>query len=402
MVLCRQVKCLRPLLWSVKLAARCYGYVHVPKKKPRHILGPGGAWRKCFVVRPTTETSDPFMKYQWLTKTSVVYDLPDSFPYTRQSEFLLEDFERRATEALVFKRPPKTLKGSEENEALFQSLLASAWLRGEEFPHLLHSNLTFTPNVECYWQRHGVNYICQPRPLFILHTAQPLDLFCKPSFDGGERCPPVRHQPYHMGFFEHSFDQITCSGGCRRLSIFPFTHTLFLHSRPSSTSSQTDALALMHLFAQSAGQTVQNGYRFDKHLHYPLSNQAIVTNGREFSFYCYQLNTLDLSSEDNSDEQDGGRHNVLWIGPSLKLYEKVNPGVGLKGFNPACGSLLLQFLFNNLLRQKPTESGFSLAKAEAKKILLRRKMRAKLKEEMKLNRRRKRENLARDEFTPSE
>ena len=343
------------------------------------------------MVRPTTETSDPLLKYQWLTKTTVVRDLPDSFAHSQQSEALLEDFKRRATEALAFKRPPKTLIMSEENEALFLSLLASAWVRGEEFPHLLHSNLTSAPKVECYWQRCGINYISQPCPLFVLHAAQPLELFCKLSFTGEEEYPPVQYEPYHMGFFEHSFDQITVSGGCKRLSPFPFAHTLFLHSRETNTSDQINALALMHLFAQSAGQTVQNGYPFNKHLHYPLASQAIVTNGKDFSFYCFQLNTLDLFSENSNDkhQSDQERRNVLWIGPTLKLYQKVDPGVGLIGFNPKCSGMFLQFLFNNHFRQKPSESGFSLAKAEKKNIILRRKMRDKLIQRMK-NRERKR------------
>ena len=382
---------LRPLPKAVFSNARWYGYVHVPKKKPRHVLGPGGAWRKCFVVHPTSETLDSLLKYQWLTKTATVGELPDSFSFKKVDETLLEDFERRAAEALAFQRPPKTRDRLEPHQALLQSLLASVWGCGENYPHLLQSHFLFEPKLECYWKRFGVNYITQPRPLFSLHTAQPLELFSSPQFTGDNSPPPIHYQPSHMGLFERSFDQIAVSGGCRRHSPFPFAHTLLLHSQQRNSLVQTDTLALTNLFAQTAGHTVQDGYPFNKHLHFPLSIQAVVSNGELFSFYCYQLNTLNLTPEDNKITRSSNtlddRMNILWIGPKMRLYKEINRGIGLVGFNPECASLLLQFFFNDRFREKPEQSGFTLVNTKKFHMLQRRRERKAMIAEKKLARR---------------
>lgn len=71
-------------------------------------------------------------------------------------------------------------------------------------------------------------------------------------------------------------------------------------------------------------------------------SQAVITDGRFFSFYCYQLNTLGLSVEMDANNP---RKNLLWGTESLPLYEGVKDGE-VVGLNDSVLKLLVQFLMN--------------------------------------------------------
>jgi small subunit ribosomal protein S30 len=56
---------------------------------------------------------------------------------------------------------------------------------------------------------------------------------------------------------------------------------------------------------------------------YPLVTQTVITNGKLWSFYVYQLNTTLLHGEHTSNNP---RHNLCWGTPELKLFETVEDG----------------------------------------------------------------------------
>lgn len=346
--------------YHASLHCRRYGYVHVPKKTTPHLLGHGSVWRSCYVVYPNTQAVDPFTKYQWLTKTVVIKGLPE-----RMSKVVVPDesevvanMKDHVTETLAYQvhDNPAKLHTVDLSTGLLQAAFSSVWQHGSRYNHLAHSNLTYNPNTECYWRRNGENYICHARPMYMLHTTNPLELFCDPGTAAQLPMPHTKYQPSFLGLFKHSFDQIDPFGGCKRQSPYSFAHTLFVEDKKSRTDDQTLAHGLMQLFAQAAGETVQNGYKLDSDLYFPLASQCVVTNGKRFTFLSYQLNTLDLS------EQGGTRSNFLWVGPSLELYDGIQRGKGLVGFNENCARLLAQFLLHKPLRAKPALSGFVLAR----------------------------------------
>lgn len=337
-----------PQRWPSALHCRHYGYIHVPKKKPPHILGPSEKWRKCFIVHPRTQALDPLTKYQWLTKTAVVQDLPDRL--TKQplaNNDTISGCVEHARETLMCQHRDE-LTSRDLSAGLLQSTLLGLWTRAHRHHHLVYSNLTFEPRVESYWRRSKDNFLCISHPLYILHTHKPLELFCEPEFQG-EGIPPLQYKPFHLGLFQRSVDQIQPFGGCKRYSPYSFTHTIFIADQDSRTREQLLAHLLMQLFSQAAAETVQNGYPLDQDLTYPLVTQGIATNGRQFTFACFQLNTLDLSHE------AAQRVNVFWAGPTLALYKGQN-------FNEECIGLILQLLLQAPLRQRPSLSGFTLPK----------------------------------------
>ena len=322
---------------------RRYGYVHVEKKKPPHILGPGWLWRKCNVVHPHTKINDPFTKYQWLTKSVAVQGLPEKIQSIElPDESIVDDFVERATEYLVFQdhnRPHYRIPELKIS-GLIQSTLASVWPLAGKFEHLSKSHLTFEPTIECYWRRDGHNFMCKTNPLYILHTSHGLSLFCDPDTPMGT-IPLLKFLPSSLGVFERSFNQITPFGGCRRHSPYPMSHTVFITYRSCQSVDQLLAHGLVQLFSQAAGEGVHKGFKLDEPVPFPLVNQGIVTDGQYFTFVAFQLNTLDFR-ENSSDT----RHNVFWAGPTLKLYDDVVAGEKMVGVDRECVETIVRFLLN--------------------------------------------------------
>lgn len=345
---------------SAALGCRNYGYVHVPKKTIPHLLGHGSQWRKCFVVHPHTQTVDPLSKYQWLTQSTVIEGLPDGVAAVPLPESLLPDVEKHVQETLAFQIRRDSFNQLRSGKALslLQVAMATLWPLAPYYHHLNESSITVDPKVECFWRMNGNNFLCRSNPLYILHTSVPLQLFSDPEFRGGSNVPSVQFQPFSLGLFEHSFDQIVPFGGCKLYSPFPFAHTTLMSDYKSRTREQLLACGLMQLFSQAVGRTVQYGYPLNEDLVHPLAMQGIITNGREFTFICYQLNTLALNL------MSSGRQNVLWAGPTYPLYGDVELGKGLQGFSEECVQLFLRFLLHKPTGKAPAASGFTLARRQ--------------------------------------
>lgn len=363
-----------------KLFCRHYGYVHVPKKVPPHLLGPGFVWRKCYEVYPYSEIDGVLEKYQFLTKTAIYNDLPKTLDqHVPVEEQLVQNLIERAEEFLVDRSEytASTMKKSEVSDGLLQSILAGVWQLGSQYPHIINSHLTRTPRVEMYWQRNSTNYICFPKPTNILFTASPLQLFVEEEQDVDMvpdiPVPETYFDPVtNIRLFQRSFDQIDISGGCKRQGPFPFAHTLFMFERSRNTTEQTHAHALMSMFCQTAAQTVQNGFKLDMDLVYPLSIQAILTDGKRFSFACYQLNTLDFRLNSNSSKQ-----NYIWLGPTLDLYRYISSNGEIMDVNRDIVKYICQFLLNTPLRKRPPHSGFMLDTLKKIELEKRRKLKKK-------------------------
>ena len=344
---------------SRRSQARNYGYVHRPKPRVPHLLGPSSVWRKCNLVIPTAVTLDPLIKYQWLTKSSVIQGLPSRITSCEVDDSSLKDMEERVAQTLAF----QTRLDFDDKEiagGLLQNMLLPIWKHTHVCDHLLNSSLAYQSKIECYWRRCGVNYITVRKPAYLFHTSKPLDLFTDASFAGNDSLPPVQYTPRSMNMFEHPFNQITVFSGFSRHSKFPFGHTVLYVDSRSISEEQVTAHALVTLFSQAAAQTVQDGHKLDEDLHYPLANQGIFTNGQLFSYFCYQLNTLDLRA-------DTGRWNAFYVGPVLKLFESVVPGEGVRGFNPECAKLFMQFILQKTTREPPEFDGFQLVEQERRK-----------------------------------
>ena len=323
---------------------RNYGYVHVPKKYTPHLLGFGSEWRKCFVVHPHTQASRPLESYLWLTGSVLEEGLPGSLPRVERGKDAIVWFEERLQAAIASegKMWLRGKKGVERVQRILSSALVGIWMSGEQ--HLQTCTLTHGPRVESFWRCDGNNLFCVSHPLFILHCNLPLELFSDPAAHLHTTLPSPNLKPRHLGLFEHSFDQITPFAGCHRYSPTSFTHTVFCTDLRAQSHDQLLAHGLLQLFCQMAAECVQNGYPFDQDLTYPLVTQGILASDNQLTFLAYQLNTLNLG-------QEGGRRNIMWVGPTLDL-------ISSDGVHRECVELFLQLIMHQPARKKPARSGF--------------------------------------------
>lgn len=75
---------------------------------------------------------------------------------------------------------------------------------------------------------------------------------------------------------------------------------------------------------------------------YPLVTQTIITNGKSWSFYVYQMNTMLLHSK---YIKENPKTNICWATEELQLYQDVNDGK-IVGFNEDVLKILVKFYAN--------------------------------------------------------
>lgn len=91
----------------------------------------------------------------------------------------------------------------------------------------------------------------------------------------------------------------------------------------------------------------------------PFVSQGVITDGKYFSFFCYQLNTLALTVQ---ADQNNPRKNICWGTQSKPLYETVEDNE-VKGFDDDVLLQIVHFLLN-----KPKEDRAQLLTNQEKEL----------------------------------
>lgn len=105
---------------------------------------------------------------------------------------------------------------------------------------------------------------------------------------------------------------------------------------------QDIAKAIFSNFSWTLGQAVQLGFSPLTELTFPLVSQSVNTDGRLWSFFAYQMNSCDLSSNDHTSRT---HQNLLWTHPTVQLYNKIEDGK-LTNFDPDCLRPLIKMYLN--------------------------------------------------------
>ena len=100
--------------------------------------------------------------------------------------------------------------------------------------------------------------------------------------------------------------------------------------------------AIQACFSWLLGQATHLGFSPLTELTFPLATQGAITDGQTWSYCAYQLNTVDLTS---NNPQENRHNNVLWLQPQdEKLFDKVEAGK-IVNFRPeALAPLLKMYL----------------------------------------------------------
>lgn len=117
-------------------------------------------------------------------------------------------------------------------------------------------------------------------------------------------------------------------------------------------ADELDALhaqAILASFAWLLGQACYQGFGVFTDPTYALATQAVVTDGRLWSFYAYQLNT----TQTHQDALNSGapKVNQCWGGAEQPLYDSVNADGTLTGWNDAVLLQLVQLYLNEPTRR---------------------------------------------------
>ena len=109
------------------------------------------------------------------------------------------------------------------------------------------------------------------------------------------------------------------------------------------------------MFSSLVALAMNSGVQMGQHLEEPLVTKCAITDGIQFTLMCYQLNTL-------SFQEDSGIKNCAWASPSMNLftkqektaaqvravlYESLERGNEVSGFNDECFKTILTFICHN-------------------------------------------------------
>lgn len=98
----------------------------------------------------------------------------------------------------------------------------------------------------------------------------------------------------------------------------PYPHTTIMCYDNMWTVPQHNAKALMFCFGHALASAKLRFGADVKTLPEPVSVQCVLTNGIKFHFTCFQLNTLDFSS-------NNGIKNLVWFDSDNALFNKILP-----------------------------------------------------------------------------
>ncbi|XP_071992497.1 large ribosomal subunit protein mL65 [Engystomops pustulosus] len=336
-----------------------------------------GLRRLKYVVYPQSLALHADRWYQHFTKTAYVRGLPGSSGAGPGEAADTSDLKSRLCDALLqehyyAQRGRSFLYRSQELCAApflsaAMSVLSSQCVQYN--PLLSRCSLDVKPQVNFYWfrgetrvprgHRKGcidpIRFQIDDTPLVQMRVPEPLKEIVPLDFVVPEEVPVVPHEPSRMPLFRRQYENKIFIGS-KLDDPCKFGHTQF-HLVPDKfvrerlqKLNRTDhievflrANAIASLFAWTGAQAMYQGFWSRADVTRPFVSQAVISDGKYFSFFCYQLNTLAL---DVGTDHDPKRKNICWGTESAPLYEAVEND-DIKGFNDEVFRQLVDFFLKS-------------------------------------------------------
>ncbi|KAK3514662.1 hypothetical protein QTP70_021579 [Hemibagrus guttatus] len=332
--------------------------------------------RMKYVVHPQTSAIGADKWYQHFTKTAYLPGLPEKLSGGEMEDAALSELRSTVCNALLqehwYMKKGRTFIYKEQEQFVtpflmnaVSGLIASLASRN---PVLQLSNLDLSPHVNFYWlngertiprgHRRGrvepQRFQIDDRPHSQIRIRQQLSEFVPLETEVAAEVPEVHLAPDCLPLFRRQYDN-NISTGSKPQDPCCYGHTQF-HVVPDrfcrdklikkNLSEQIEvflrANAIASLFAWTGAQAMYQGFWSEQDVSRPFVSQAVITDGQYFSFFCYQLNTLALSS---FSVPNNPRKNLCWGTDSLRLYDKVTDG-DVIGWDDDVFKLLVKFLLN--------------------------------------------------------
>ncbi|XP_058058737.1 large ribosomal subunit protein mL65 [Anopheles bellator] len=345
----------------------------------------------------------PFVQYA--TRTCFQEGLPPCYdPLKEEATQILESLRGELEDTIAFELSNYTHFGTtnvspkEKEEALVRALLAQlnrtlTNALAAKYPHLNETETDFDPRHEAFWFLGGIYppklvrkikegqewqkpYANDPydrnmqyigKPYLALRHKHLLDPLVPGTVldtldikQDNVEVPDFRYDPLALGYMTEFRHATTVPGfwpGDQHefglLSFQRRSHTIDRH-RISALNDLEDTLhvqGILSSFAWLLGQACYQGFSMFHDVTYPLTTQTVITNGKQWSFYAFQLNTTLV----HSDQVDvNNRYNLCWGTKELQLYDSVDEGGKINGLRDEVLLRLIMFYMNQP-KQRPDE-----------------------------------------------
>ncbi|XP_017050940.1 39S ribosomal protein S30, mitochondrial [Drosophila ficusphila] len=173
------------------------------------------------------------------------------------------------------------------------------------------------------------------------------------SIELSKQLPIFKHDPRTLGYttkHQHATNVpgYWPKGNEHNFGLISFQSRAHLQLRPASFGDRDQqealhSLAIKSSYAWLLAQANYNGFNTYNELTYPMNTQTVITNGREWSFYEYQLNTLLLHGK---HQEENPRVNFCRGTKPLPLYAEISANGKCVDFNDAALRQLLKFYVN--------------------------------------------------------
>ncbi|XP_004647362.1 39S ribosomal protein S30, mitochondrial [Octodon degus] len=167
---------------------------------------------------------------------------------------------------------------------------------------------------------------------------------------------PLFKRQYENNIFVGSRTADPCCYGHTQFHLLPDKlkrEKLLKQNRADQIEVVFRANAIASLFAWTGAQAMYQGFWSEADVPRPFVSQGVITDGKYFSFFCYQLNTLALTAQ---ADENNPRKNLCWGTQSEPLYETIE-GDDVKGFNDDVLLQIVHFLLNQPEEGEPRVSG---------------------------------------------
>ncbi|EDO38360.1 predicted protein [Nematostella vectensis] len=278
---------------------------------------------KPYIFHSKTRTLESDSQGLYLTKSVLVGDMPtfgseNTFEAIDRDE-LMSRYRQCVLQTRLFNYEGERSTKTTCAMPLMQNMMKVVWSLADRFPGLLDMTLSYKPHVSATWPRGKQDVQVSGNLGFLLSSKNILSPFANPDQVNATKKQSLENLDIIAPVF--NLHQMETKGemdtGFYPGAPYPNLHTLVMVNTEKDWSIRDiSAQGMMFTFARLVAEaTCNHGYKMGEDLEEPLTGQCIMTNGIRLSFLCFQLNTLDLRS-------DEGVKNMVWLKSGVQMYER--------------------------------------------------------------------------------
>lgn len=337
----------------------------------------------------------PFVQYA--TRTSFQKGLPQFYdPLKEKATKIFTAIQSELEDAIAFQLSSYSHLMSDENvspmqreETITRSLLMQlnrtiANALAPDYSHVSEIETDFDPRHEAFWFLGGIyppklvrkikesmewqkQYADDPydrniqyvgKPYMAVRHKHPLEPLLSKDLESldirqdGCEVPDYRYDPLALGYITNFRHATTVPGfwpgDQHEFGLISFqrrTHALERqkYCAINDIDEAIHAQGILSSYAWLLGQACYQGFSVFNDVTYPLTTQTVVTDGKNWSFYAYQLNTTLLHAE---QVDVNNRYNLCWGTDALQLYESIDDNGKIHGLNSDVLLQLIMFYIN--------------------------------------------------------